>query len=123
MDSEWSLRGQGSPSLTTAGNQPEPLLLSCQSSAGTEVPAHDLPEERGIGTPRMKMDQQDGQPTSHPRKHSCPDEKQKDRTPGPPRLSDQGDERSAEAGKANERTSPLRLRTSHKADQASAPGP
>ena len=58
------------------------------------------------------MDQQEGQPPGHPRKHSWSEEDQEDGTPGPPRPSDQRDERSAEAGKADERRPTLRLRTS-----------
>ena len=70
----------------------------------------------------MEMDQQEGQPAGHPRKHSWDEEDQEDGTPGPPRPSDQRDERSAEAGKADERRPPLRLRTSQRAQQGEEKG-
>ena len=113
----------GTGARTAGSNPPEPMLWACSVGHGTEVPAHDLPEGRSTCATGVEVDQQEREPAGHPRHDSWSEANQEDRRPPASRPTDQGDECTAEAGKADEWAPAVCLWSCPRAQQISTSGP
>ena len=77
------------------------MLRARSIGHGTQVPAHDLPDSRSTCSSGVEVDQQERQHAGHPRDDSWSKTNKEDRESPSSRPSGKGDERTAEASKAD----------------------